>query len=298
MVSLWRPSIDNQDGGSNAMLTPRRENPLTKLVSLGMWNVESSIPTSEILSVIKHCPNVKELTLPNLASCSDVDVIWAFIGQHCPSLRLLNCTLGRVSLSVIFKECSNLDVLRIKCGTDEGLYLHLTDATEFPWAFTKLSKLSLSISGCELLTDDPEHQPYYSRPSRISLSEPEKQHFARLEGLYRQIGELTELQFLDLKMATIQQGQDQSDESKSFPAMLSLGDTWTGRQGYLRHLSGLKNLEVLAGSVSVDTEEAKVTMGCLDEFFPRLRFAEFFKDNKDVRAPFEWLQSQRQHGRG
>ncbi|KAF9092138.1 hypothetical protein BGX23_004587 [Mortierella sp. AD031] len=92
MVSLWRPSIDNQDGGSNAMLTPRRENPLTKLVSLGMWNVESSIPTSEILSVIKHCPNVKELTLPNLASCSDVDVIWAFIGQHCPSLRLLNCT--------------------------------------------------------------------------------------------------------------------------------------------------------------------------------------------------------------
>ncbi|KAF9092139.1 hypothetical protein BGX23_004588 [Mortierella sp. AD031] len=208
---------------------------------------------------------LEELKYSGFSSDLSDPAVSLSIQRHSATLRriLLNrhLSLGRVSLSVIFKECSNLDVLRIKCGTDEGLYLHLTDATEFPWAFTKLSKLSLSISGCELLTDDPEHQPYYSRPSRISLSEPEKQHFARLEGLYRQIGELTELQFLDLKMATIQQGQDQSDESKSFPAMLSLGDTWTGRQGYLRHLSGLKNLEVLAGSVSVDTEEAKVTMG-------------------------------------
>ncbi|KAF9104108.1 hypothetical protein BGX29_002435, partial [Mortierella sp. GBA35] len=73
------------------------------------------------------------------------------------------------------------------------------------------------------------------------------------------IGGLTKLGTLYLRMVQLyEQGQvdddEEEDEPQSFPAMLSLGDVWEGRPGYLHHLAELKNLETLQGTVGADTE--------------------------------------------
>ncbi|KAF9084049.1 hypothetical protein BGX23_010902 [Mortierella sp. AD031] len=363
--SSWHPSSigEKGDGGGDMSVVPRRQEPLTNLEDLTFWEIDDHPSTTDILSIINHCPNIKQLGIPNLSGRNDIDRIGAFIGQHCPQLRWLNCqsfktdandslpfkvmdalpaqqfqeleyrglfsalddpavtfairrhsttlrrivfhripVTSRMSLSVIFKECNSLTILRVDCS---GFYVDLADVIEFPWSCTKLENLVLGIRGCEIPTD-PESQPYYSRSAPIVLSEIEKQHFAQLEKLYMQIGRLTELELLSLQMVKLD-GQGQLDEttlekSASFPALLSLGAAELGRPGYLNHLSGLRNLGILGGSVRVDTLGTKETVGWeevrwMNEHWNQLHYANFFRDQSTVRPPFEWLKGQRQFGR-
>ncbi|KAG0214415.1 hypothetical protein BGX33_002199 [Mortierella sp. NVP41] len=165
----------------------------------------------------------------------------------------------------------------------------------------QLDELSFGISGCEL-TIEPGPDPYYSPPIPTILSEAEKQHFAILEKLYLQTGMLTELKSLVLKIVKFD-GQGQAytpsdDEPSSFPAMLSLGDIWTGRPGCLGHLAGLKKMGSLTGSVHADSEENKATMEWrevvwMPEQWPHLKNAEFFSCKKNARPPFVWVRNPR-----
>ncbi|KAF9289430.1 hypothetical protein BGZ88_007750, partial [Linnemannia elongata] len=113
---------------------------------------------------------------------------------------------------------------------------------------------------------------------------------------------------LDLKMVTLGEPQlvagmlvDEwwiNKPSTSFPAMLSIRDISTNRPGYLHHLSGLKQLKELRGSISAETDETKVTMGWaevkwIDQNWPELRKADFFKYGFNVNHQFRWLQDKR-----
>lgn len=80
--------------------------------------------------------------------------------------------------------------------------------------------------------------------------------------------------------------------------MLSIRDTSTNRPGFLHHLSGLKQLRELRGSVSAETTETVVTMGWaevnwMNQNWPELRQADFFEDIFKVRKQFQWLQDKR-----
>ncbi|KAG0206671.1 hypothetical protein BGX33_007289 [Mortierella sp. NVP41] len=216
-----------------------------------------------------HAQQLKEFECHGrLSGLSDLSTNIPLLTRHSTSLRriVLNrmTTLGRISASAILKECSNLEVLLIECYLKRGLYIDLADALEHPWSCTKLRRLSIAP---------------------ITLFNEEKHHFAQLERLYLQIGALTELRSLNLAMVKID-GQGQANgastsEPTSFPALMSLGDPLTGRRGYLGHLAGLKNLEVLEGSIRADAEETKVTMGWKEvkfmvEYWPQLERAKFF----------------------
>ncbi|KAF9093993.1 hypothetical protein BGX29_009717, partial [Mortierella sp. GBA35] len=79
--------------------------------------------------------------------------------------------------------------------------------------------------------------------------------------------------------------------------MLSLENIWTGRQGYLGHLAGLKKLEYLAGPV---WEMLKLSRRRWNggrplgyEQWPCLKHADFIYFRKDMAAPFDWFQNQR-----
>ncbi|KAF9084512.1 hypothetical protein BGX29_002511, partial [Mortierella sp. GBA35] len=257
-----------------------------------------------------HAQQLKEFECHGrLSGLSDLSTNIPLLTRHSTSLRriVLNrmTTLGRISASAILKECSNLEVLLIECYLKRGLYIDLADALEHPWSCTKLRRLSIGINGCELPVE-PGFQPYYSRPAPITLFNEEKHHFAQLERLYLQIGALTELRSLNLAMVKID-GQGQANgastsEPTSFPALMSLGDPLTGRRGYLGHLAGLKNLEVLEGSIRADAEETKVTMGWKEvkfmvEYWPQLERAKFFSYCNGVREPFEWLRQNHRGGR-
>lgn len=229
--------------------------------------------------------------------------------KHSTTLRTLslsreNGDFSRISAGVIFDKCVNLEVLEM--GVDGGgVYIDLADAQGSPWCCTKLKRLTISVSNCVLPPIDAESLHYYDRPAPIALTQAETDLLSRLEKLYIQIGRLTKLQDLDIKMVKFdEQGEvdKTSAESHTFPAMLSLGDRWQGRPGYLGHLAGLSKLETFMGSVRADSRENKVTMEwkeCvwINEHWPRLSQANFFYFKKDVSAPFTWLQKQRRHGR-
>ncbi|KAK3831717.1 MAG: hypothetical protein JOS17DRAFT_790494 [Linnemannia elongata] len=72
--------------------------------------------------------------------------------------------------------------------------------------------------------------------------------------LYRRIGALTVLQELDLIIVPIHDTGDVGTvdvsrivDAKSFPAMLNLADSETGRPGYLHYMAGLRDLMVCKG---------------------------------------------------
>ncbi|KAF9144003.1 hypothetical protein BGX30_014092 [Mortierella sp. GBA39] len=224
--------------------------------------------------------------------------------RHSTTLRSIiirgHGTFPKALFPMITKECCNLDELFIQFGWSLDSHITFDDALQTPWACTKLTSLALGISGCELPVE-PGVKPYYHRSTPITLSEVEEQHFSRLEFLYRQIGSLTALQELDLAMVPPDEDLDgmplehRSMNSTSFPAMLSIRNTATNRPGFLHHLSGLKQLKELRGSVSAETDETKVTMGWaeakwMDQNWPKLRQADFFKYSFNVSEEFRWLE--------
>ncbi|KAG0272536.1 hypothetical protein BGZ95_011708 [Linnemannia exigua] len=230
----------------------------------------------------------------------------AAIQHHSTTLRHIridsSTSSQKMSASVIFKECCNLEELSISIYSTTGHYITLEDALESPWTCAKLRRLELGISGCEVPIE-PEVLPYYSRPIPITISDAETSHFAQLEQLYKQIGALTSLQHLNLRMVSFNEhGQafvGQSDEHQSFPGWLRLQDSLTGRPGYLQLLSGLKQLEYLEGSVRMDSVENKELEGWreakwMEENWPSLRRAQFFARKTDVSTPFLWLLYKRE----
>ncbi|KAG0296826.1 hypothetical protein BGZ96_008430 [Linnemannia gamsii] len=210
-------------------------------------------------------------------------------------------TIPKAMASAIFSGCFNLETLHIARESSDP-YIALADALEYPWACTKLQHLSLAISGCELPVE-PGVEPYYLRPTPITLTEVETQHFSRLEDLYQRIGTLTGLRELYLAMAILGEDGELDEETMrydrhSFPAMLNLQDAQTGRPGLLQLLSGLRNLEELRGSVSADSDETLVTVGrteaiWMDQNWPDLQYADFFNYMYGVTEPFQWLEDKR-----
>ncbi|KAG0373355.1 hypothetical protein BGX24_011811 [Mortierella sp. AD032] len=134
-----------------------------------------------------------------------------FVQRHSTTLQRIHIagTIYEESISIaaIFKECTDLHELNIEFPGPNGFYISLDNAVKHPWACTKLRRLQLAISGCELPIELGVLL-YYSRPAPIALTEAEIELFARLEGLYSSIGTLTELQELDLVMVPLDQKGD------------------------------------------------------------------------------------------
>ncbi|KAF9105567.1 hypothetical protein BGX29_011952 [Mortierella sp. GBA35] len=295
-----------------------------------------SILVADIRSILAHFPNLKKLDVPAIRSRHDVNAVEEFLSKECPKVKALHYGSLRpkpnMYISLPFETMHSLPAQQLTDLTSEyhqdlcpyhllvpqpgePYYqqtwpgkrhcIALEDVLESPWRCIKLRRLGLSISGCELPVE-PGLRPYYSRPAPITLTEAETQHFAQLERLYRQIGLLTELRSFELNMVKLD-GEgvfDRTSWNKAtlFPGMLSLEDTRAGRPGYLGHLSGLKKLESLAGSVRADTVEGRATMEWkeivwMHEHWSRLEFAHLFFAKKNVRPAFEWLKNQCKDGR-
>ncbi|KAK3837711.1 MAG: hypothetical protein JOS17DRAFT_786819 [Linnemannia elongata] len=151
-------------------------------------------------------------------------------------------------------ECRALEDLCVHGS--EGNYLRLADAVLVDWVATKILYLSLTVGFTDLQTLYPDQKPYYRRPASLKLFAEETQQFELLEQFYGQIGKLTLLEMLDLRV--------QHFHALGHP----LNKPYT-------------TLKELRGSVSADTEETKQTVAWrevvfMDDTFSDLRVAEFF----------------------
>ncbi|KAG0199400.1 hypothetical protein BGX33_011668, partial [Mortierella sp. NVP41] len=184
--------------------------------------------------------------------------------RHSKTLRKVYVESSEAMCAVLF-VCEVLEDFKTNDGirsADPSFYINLDGAVSRPWACKGLRHLKLSFGIARF-----DQEPYYNRSPMVTLTDEEQEQFGVLERLYRQIGLLTELSYLDLKaLALDDQGQPIGRylsiwTINSFPALLSLGDEDTGRPGYLALLGGLKKLKVLRGSFYTDTNESKMTMG-------------------------------------
>lgn len=216
----------------------------------------------------------------------------------------------KIPAAFILKECYGLEDLVIPYSR-RGYYVDLGDLIRQPWNCSRLKRLELCINGCELPEPPIEltrltslRKPYYSRTSPIATWEDEVIQFVQLELFYRQIGKLTALQHLVLKMARLEERGRwlhlYQNSLYAFPALLSLPELEEGggsrRPAYLQHWAGLNDLRTLRGSFRADTEETKETTGWnearfMREHWPRLEYAAFFSRTSNVTEPFKWLEA-------
>ncbi|KAG0378684.1 hypothetical protein BGX24_003124 [Mortierella sp. AD032] len=195
--------------------------------------------------------------------------------RHSSTLRKIfvtGCrTLDSKAIQAIVVGCGALEQLKVAWAMESNgqrqLCMDLDDAVKFPWVCTKLQELTLAIA----IPHHPFHRvaegvvPYYKRPLLIAFSVEEEQQLKALETLYRQIGSLSGLRWLDLRAEFYDpeghRSMTRDYRVTSFPAMLSLGCVNTGRPGFLHLFGGLTRLSILEGSISADTEETRVTVG-------------------------------------
>ncbi|KAF9092358.1 hypothetical protein BGX29_010502 [Mortierella sp. GBA35] len=267
--------------------TPRRKDPLLNLVDLWLWDMCSDAIDENLQSIYHHCPRVERISGPYLYKelMGTQDMV-QLIGQGYTSI-IFESESWQVNHHLPFKisvalpeqqleefrcdlKYGGLDeTMASKDGNHGRLLIGPPDAATSPWACTKIRHLELSIGMLKMFSfDSTISAPQFREcdpPNFITTNK--EQQFELLEMFYRQIGSLTELTCLDLRVEW-----KLSDDSVVwpcaiafkktwFPVLMALGHAKTDRPGYLHLLEGLGKLRELRGSVYVDTDEAKATMG-------------------------------------
>ncbi|KAF9131477.1 hypothetical protein BGX30_013086 [Mortierella sp. GBA39] len=257
--------------------------------------VDSNVPF-KLMSIMQNGDQIEELVLDALSlNESFLPIARMGLQKHAESLRVIrlsNCSDNQPSrnIALFLTECSNFEEFDV-LPTEDYIesFIDLTDAVAIrPWACTKIRRLLLGVA----IPVAPVH-----------LTDTEAEQLGLLERLYRQIGALKELRVLDLR-ACVATGLPPRPSSSnwnlgrdSFPALLNLENTDTGRPGYLSLLGGLTHLEELRGSVCLTTPECKVTVGLpearwMNGNWSNLRVAGFFLKGDKPNKPFVWLAKQ------
>lgn len=74
----------------NDLAALKKNEPLSNLVELHLWDVDDRTPTSEFPSIFSRCPNIETLTFASMGGYRDLDMIATVIGKQCPKIRTLH----------------------------------------------------------------------------------------------------------------------------------------------------------------------------------------------------------------
>ncbi|KAF9148653.1 hypothetical protein BG015_009610 [Linnemannia schmuckeri] len=191
--------------------------------------------------------------------------------QVLQQIRLQGChRLMSSTIHAILTSCRALQHLEVAGGYPSRIAISLKDAG----------------SSKEWVCKDLRHLAIYVDVNSIHTG-TEQPPWGLLERLYRHIGSLQQLTFLDLRGAAvifdtayINSTQEVNYLKLTFPGLLSLGDASTGEPGYLSLLKDLKRLKTLQGSVLLNNVRVQELIGQAEaewiyENWPSLRLAEF-----------------------
>lgn len=177
IVKMLTFDIDNEQGMQTIAEFIARECPrIRKLAHSGSHYGGGAILTFRIMEALP-AQHITELDMNQWHSVFNQPIVSPALLRH-STLRFLNLQttngIARMPAAVIFENCVSLETLRT-CEHRVGLYANLDDVQEAPWRCSNLRELLIGFSGCELPFDhdNPDGQPYYSRPAPIILSEAE-----------------------------------------------------------------------------------------------------------------------------
>ncbi|KAF9901943.1 hypothetical protein EC991_005460 [Linnemannia zychae] len=204
-----------------------------------------------------------------------------------------------ITIQTILTGCRVLEMLAIG-GCYNRHEISLAEAIAQQWASSRIRHLALEINIGNL--EDLRKATVYTRALPIVFEDTEADRMRQLERLYRQLGSLVQLEYLDLRIVVdvgLTNGQEECLDyrSFSFPCLMVLKDEDAGRPGYLHLLAGWKNLKTLEGSFYADTEEAKLTFdedvsAWILKHWPRLERAPFLPRTTFVHIAEQGADSQ------
>ncbi|KAF9087691.1 hypothetical protein BGX23_007937 [Mortierella sp. AD031] len=222
----------------------------------------------------------------------------------------------RMALS-IQRHCQVLQEIRLQgchhlmSSTIQAILTSCLALRRFEVAGSYPTRIAISLEDAaaakEWVCKDIRHLVIYVQiPSAYTDTQQPQWNF--LERLYRHIGSLRELEFLNLRGAAVNvdvsngKEEEVSYERLAFPGLLSLGDMSTGEPGYLSLLEGLKRLKTLQGSVGLEHARSQEPIGQAEvewvhDNWPSLRLAEFLLQSHSSaleRYPhLKWLQQKK-----
>lgn len=161
------------------------------------------------------------------------------LNWHSMTLRRL-ILVGRsssIAICLILAECKGLEWVEVS-GSD----VDLAEVISISWACTRVRHLELTVRIPDLISSitsqvyrlrtEAREIPYHCRQPPITFTDREQKRLRMLGAFYRQIGQLEQMEHLDLRAATEFENVHYSLYNRyryaTFLGMLSLGDEKVG----------------------------------------------------------------------
>ncbi|OAQ32001.1 hypothetical protein K457DRAFT_16886 [Linnemannia elongata AG-77] len=297
---------------------------LTEIISKAIADGRRRTLVLEIMESMVAAPALEKFVF--VGSFEVSDRLSAAFRRHAATLTWVQFDLHKDMepsfIQLLLFECPNLEGFVLggvaEWMTDEPT-LTVSEVVERKWASSRIKELRLQISIGDLFPsfvpaltstaagvneDDETPVPYYLRPTPILFTEQEQRHMTVLEKFYKQLGEQTALEVLELWRVEPTSNTDNDDSLRdlTFPALLSLGDPVARRPGFLDLWGGLKKLKVLQGSFNSFTDENRAIVGMREvqwmaEAWPKLEEANFCPEppygEGELLPHFKWLSEVR-----
>ncbi|KAI7829710.1 hypothetical protein BC939DRAFT_499837 [Gamsiella multidivaricata] len=269
-----------------------KQEPLRNLKRMHLPVSKTGYPAQVLCAILEQCPMLEAWSIPCLSNMGQGGPIANTIRKHCPRLRDLSIDGTRESwrfesairimgeigpqhlesalrsntIVAILSTCEALKHLAIitvdprnKCA------ITLEDAITLKWACERIQHL-------EMLVDIGQRRIGFTNRFDVTKDSRAELWWRQFEAFYIQIGCLTRLKALDLKIGDSVNGGNIGRATYfykiSFPRMLSLQDNGQGNQGYLSCLAGLRELRELRGSVYADTSKGDLIHPAIHEALP------------------------------
>ncbi|KAF9099735.1 hypothetical protein BGX29_006970 [Mortierella sp. GBA35] len=188
------------------------------------------------------------------------------IQRHASTLsdiRLIDCEhVDDGMIMEMLSRCVLLERLEIK-PKQSTLFAKVDNLVSQKWACEGLCHLDLTICWGEFESTQPHYLKQQPGTPTATTHESlkDKERWNLLERFYRQLGNLSRLEVLDIKTIN-PKTTDPGTTYVTFPHLMTLGDGVQCRRAYLGWLAGLTNLRQLRGpSFQVSQPEIGATFG-------------------------------------
>lgn len=288
-VESWVvPCVANEEAGQEVSDVLQRHCPKIRELTIRAPGKEQHGPT--VISIMEKLPS-QQLEVFCFKSYREFlpDRMMMALQRHSESLQEIRfdncCTIGRQTILKILTGCKVLEVFVVDglAHFPSRVDLSLEDAVEFKWVTSRLRHLQLvmTFGDFEGGSVDPE--------GSFSWSENDLHRWSLVEKFALQIGSLRDLEVLDIRALNVATGSAVSRYHQvPVPGLLTLGDKFKSRFGFLAQLKGLQKLRELGGSFCVSAMAPVTgTMGArevawLSENWPALRAVEFLPHSHDL----------------
>ncbi|KAK5809148.1 hypothetical protein F5H01DRAFT_57435 [Linnemannia elongata] len=187
----------------------RKQEPLTNLVEMHLWEVTNSTSADELLTVFARCPNLRQLNIQNFPDRYDHAVLGEYIGRECPKIRSLSCGWRgmpprRTGGPLLFRIMESLPRQTVEDISFHGFHDSFIELSFTPVILrhsTTLTKIDIDWTG--LLVKISVSAIFGECVNLKELHIRRTEWPGRLEGLYTTLTDILERQWVTTQLSNL-----------------------------------------------------------------------------------------------